>query len=685
MNSKNFRAPAVPLITHDPFFSVWSFNEELTGDATRHWTGVRKSIFGIIAADGVLYDFMGTAGFNQEYYYHGNHKLKQTSCEIRPMTTVYTFENELFKLTLKFTSPLLLNDLEVLSRPVTYITYNVEAKDKKEHNYRIYFGFSSEMCVNDLTQTVTMHNTPLSAYFSSGTENMLKNSGDDHCIEWGEFHVAAPHYMKTITGIRSFQYELARDYDNITTPVNYRNNEGPRHERSGALYHAESEKIPVYPTYPTIVIFKDFELKGGSFEDHFEVAYNDIKSIQYFGENIDAYWKKNGDDFVDMLYKAVKEYDEIMRRVEEFEDDLLKKASKVSKKYADIVSLAYRQAIAGHKLTYHNGEVQFLSKENYSNGCIGTVDVTYPSIPLFLIYEPELVEGMLNPVFDMIDKGQWFYEFAPHDVGQYPIANGQLYGYSMHHLINLKRKDSITSQMPVEECGNMLLCVAAACFAKKDMAYFIKHEKILKQWADYLVKMGYNPDNQLCTDDFAGHLAHNVNLSAKAICGVGAIAKLYKEIGNDKLADKYRAEAEKLAAEWEENAFDGKCYRLAFDQEGTWSIKYNMVWDKLLNMNLFSDKVYEAELKQYKTKFNEYGIPLDSRADYTKTDWEMWSTRLFDDKEYTNMIVNAMWKFLSESEEHIPFSDYVFTSKPIVRAFWARTVQGGLFINLLNF
>jgi len=110
-----------------------------------------------------------------------------------------------------------------------------------------------------------------------------------------------------------------------------------------------------------------------------------------------------------------------------------------------------------------------------------------------------------------------------------------------------------------------------------------------------------------------------------------------------------------------------------------------MVWDKLFDLKLFSEQVYDYELQWYKKKMNPYGIPLDSRGDYSKTDWELWSTRLFDDPVYTNLVVDAIWDHLCQTDDRVPFPDLVFTSNPSVRGFHARTVQGGLFINLLHF
>lgn len=677
MSNKNFRAPAVPLITHDPMFCLWSFSDKLTDDTVRHWDGVRKHAFGLLVVDNEIYEFMSHV-HTEEHYHAGYRKMTQTSCTIRPMSTIYTFENEKVELELTFTSPLLLNDLKVLSRPISYITYKVTPKDDKAHDVWVYFGFTGEICVNSNDQKIWSKDTVYSACLTSGTDNMLQRSGDCHRIEWGDFHLIAPDHYRKVGALRAFIGMLRSKFSSELEYVNTMGGVGGM----GPANYAEYSKTAVYPFFPTVFAYKQYALEGAPITGHIAVGYDDIKSIQYFGENIEAYWRKDGETFGQIMQKSVQEYEQIMQKVYDFEEELLARARKISDQYADIVALNYRQAIAAHKLTWHDGELQFFSKENFSNGCIATVDVTYPSVPLFLIYNPDLVEGMMNPIFKMIEKGLWFYEFAPHDAGQYPLANGQQYGYWADYT---RAKDPLTAQMPVEECGNMLLCVASVCFAKNDMAYFQKHEAILKQWADYLVKVGYDPDNQLCTDDFAGHLAHNCNLSVKAICGLGAYARMLEAVGQKDAAVYYRAEAEKLAKQWEEAAFDGDHYRLAFDQEGTWSLKYNMVWDKLLDMHLFSDKVYELELAYYKKQMRPYGIPLDSRCDYTKTDWQMWTTMLFGDKEYTDLVVDKMWNFLCDSPDRVPFSDWNFATYPKFRGFQARSVQGGLFINLLKF
>lgn len=671
MTGETFLPRAIPLVTVDPYFNIWSFDDHLYDDAPRHWTGKRNAMTGAIRVDGTWLRFMGKLELNAENYYMEPEVIPQTEVEIRPTRTIYHFENQQVALTVEFMTPLLLSDLKLMSRPVSYVSYQVKSRDGKEHEVLVYLDITAEAAVNTSDQSVQFGKNARSIFCGRGDENMLTKSGDDMRIDWGWLHLAAPEHKYIILSTEGKRRICRRPW--WEPGVEFDGLEGIM-EKGVRPWHQ------VRDGYPALGCWKEYTVSTESPAEGFIcLAYNDLKSIQYFGENIDAYWKSDGTTFEEALDAAIHDYQEINARAAAFDAELKAEAEKVSRKYYDILSVAYRESIAAHKLIMVDGELKFFSKECYSNGCIGTVDLTYPSMPLYLKYCPQLMEGMMNPIFHLADTVQWPFPYAPHDMGQYPLANGQVYGLN-HATHVLDEKD----QMPVEESGNMLLCVAAVCKAENSLDYAVKHKEILTRWADYLVSVGWNPENQLCTDDFAGHLAHNCNLSIKGILGIAAWAKLLGQMGEKEQEQKYRAEAEKLARQWEKAAFDGDHYRLTFDGEGTWSLKYNLVWDTLLDLNVFDRKVAETEVKYYLTKMNPYGIPLDSRCDYTKSDWEMWTTMLTDNVEYRDKIIDTMWEAVCDMDRRAPFPDWYHTEKAVAEGFQNRSVQGALFIRLLN-
>jgi hypothetical protein len=791
------KAPAYPLITHNPYFSVWSFSDELNQSTTHHWTGKDQSLLGLIKVDGQVYRFMGkepvsyktvlpaadekpytakytetdpgknwandsfddsnwktgTAPFTDdkgvsrelwtsrdiwvrrtftysktninklylklhhddeaEVFLNGEkinassgangdlqmfelssdmiNKLKvgenvlalhctntggaawidagladelkptehaelqaakQTGVVIKATQTVYSFKCGEVNLQLTFTSPLLMNDLALLSRPVSYITYSVKSNNGKQHQVQVYFSASADLARNTPNQPVTakQYTSGSLSVLKLGTveQPILQKKGDDVRIDWGYLYVAAPKAAGTTQYISTNEAGV------------------------NSFFKNESKTTTKEGTDVVLNTVIPFGTVGATAVSKFvELGYDDINPVQYFHTDLKPWWQTAQTKTIEqVLAKAAVDYHIVLSKCQAFNTSLYNDAIKAGgDKYAKLCVLAYRQSIAAHTLVKSpQGEILFLSKENFSNGSINTVDITYPSAPLFLIYNPELIKGMMNGIFYFSESGKFDHNFAAHDLGTYPIANGQTYGEGM----------------PVEESGNMLILTAAVVKAEGNPEYAKKHWKILTEWVNYLSKEGLDPANQLCTDDFAGHLARNANLSAKAIVGIGCYAHMADLLGEKAVAAKYRTMAKEMVGKWMQMADAGDHYSLVFDKKETWSQKYNIVWDKILGLNLFPQSVYDREVKFYLTKQNEFGLPLDSRRTYTKSDWIIWTATLAKNQADFKALSAPIYKYTQETPTRVPLSDWHETTDGKQVGFQARSVVGGYFIKMLE-
>lgn len=593
----------------------------------------------------------------------------QTAVHINATSSYYSFVAGNVALDLVFTSPLLPTDLDLISTPVNYISYCVSSLDEKEHDVQIYFETTSELAVNDITQYVRTERIEKNnfVYLKAGTKEqpITKREGDGVRIDWGYAYLASD--------IAAGKQLLLGDYYDLKNMF----------LNTGVLETAlEYAKITAQTkedlcSFAPVLAYTDNlgKVSKNGNSGFLMLGYDDVYSVEYFHKRLHAYWKHNGKiDIYQAFERAHAGYAENRQKAREFDKLLWEDAMQASdnnKEYAELCALTYRQAVAAHKLLQSdNGDLLFLSKENHSGGFINTVDVTYPSAPLFLVYNPNLLKGMLNGIFHYSESGRWSKPYPAHDLGHYPNANGQRYG----------------EDMPVEEAGNMILLATAISVVEGNAGFANKHWETLTTWANFLKEKGLDPGNQLCTDDFAGHLAHNANLSIKAILAVAGYGKMAQMLNKQTIAEDCLNEAKRMAQAWIPMAKDGNHYKLAFDRPGTWSQKYNLIWDKMLGMNIFDEEIAELEIPYYlkRQAGYPYGLPLDSRKDYTKSDWILWSACLETNNDTFAKFVSPIYRYANETQSRVPISDFYDANTGKMENFKARSVVGGFWMKVLK-
>ena len=647
-----FRPPAVPLVTSDPYLSIWSEADHLNDDVTRHWTHHPNSLVSIIRIDGQSYRLMGNDPTAVPAF-------PQTGVQVFPTRSIYQFDNGHVHVTMTFMSPALPHDLDALSKPLSYITWKVVSTDGTPHAISIYDSVSSQLAVNTEQEAVQWGRDPAGALTAMkvGTvaQPYLSNPGDDTRIDWGYAYLAAP--------TAQIKSAIGADATLLTQFVN-----------TGTLPASDDTSAPHAVSVDQPVMALTFDLGNVSatpVSRHVMVAYDEKYEIKYYSKKLLPYWRRNGATAAEMLQESEREYPSLSAKCKAFDAKLMAEMTQVGgHDYAEITALSYRQALAACGLAADaNKQPLLFTKENTSNGDIATVDVIFPMEPIFLFVSPNLVKASLEPVFAYAASPHWKFPNAPHDLGTYP----QVFG-----------RDDGGEGMPVEESGNMILLVDGLAQAEGSTEYAKRWWPLLTKWEQYLEKYGNDPEDQLCTDDFMGHLAHNTNLSVKAILAIAAYGDLARRMGNIKLADHIQSLAKGYAAHWSEVAEENGHSTLAFDKPNTWSQKYNLVWDKVLGLNVFPKSVAQNEIAYYKTVMQKYGVPLDVRTHLTKTDWSFWSATLADNQTDFKDMIAPIYNYLNNTTARSPLVDSYMTDDIHSDGMHARPVVGGLFIKMLT-
>jgi hypothetical protein len=342
--------------------------------------------------------------------------------------------------------------------------------------------------------------------------------------------------------------------------------------------------------------------------------------------------------------------------------------------YLTITSLSVRQAFGALQLVGNSTKQYLFLKEISSDGNVQTVDVIFPFHPILLYANAPLLKLLLDPLFENQETGHYPNMYSMHDLGSsYPNATGH--------------PDGKDEAQPLEECGNMLIMTLAYAQRANDNAYLSQHYKILKQWTQYLIAEALVPADQISTDDFAGSLVNQTNLALKGMVGIEAMARIANLTGNTADAQNFTSIAHSYIDQWQilgvaQDASPPHA-TLSYGQNSTHGLLYNLYGDALLDLGLVPQKIYDMQSAFYPTVAAGFGIPLDTRHGYTKSDWEMFVAAIASE-DTKNLLIGDLARFIGETTTSSPMTDLYeaatgnwpvgaghFTTRPVVGGHFA--------------
>ncbi|KAM0751572.1 glutaminase GtaA [Meredithblackwellia eburnea MCA 4105] len=647
--------PAIPLAVKSIYLNAhlttggdYGSHGQLPGNWPHHWPvqypGSEKGYIlgwaGIIQVDGSSFVFLGDPHIDS----NGSKPpvATQTSFHYTASTSVFSFKAAQVHFNATFFSPVTPHDLKRMSLPLSYLSIDVDPRDLKKHNVSVYTDISAEWASGDSNAQVQWEYGVESAMgiYEVQRKDQLRFAEVGEQAEWGSA-VYATDMGPGVTTASGENYKVRGEF--------FR--KGKLHGAQDVNYRAINDHQPVFAFAKKVT----YNSPSAVFAiGHIRDPYVNYVTTQ--GQvSRRGYWSSHFSTPRDAIAFWLQDHENAVKEGVKFDRQIQQDARRVSgKNYSAIVELSTRQAFATIEITGESDDdVLIFLKEISSNGDMSTVDVIFPMYPILTYTNPTLLKYLLEPLMLYSVSGLYPNRWTVHDLGTYPNATGYNGGND--------------EPMPVEEAGNMLWMILAYYQLTKDVAWVSKYYDILTQWTTYLIEDGLVPAEQLSTDDFAGTLSNQTNLAVKAIIGIGAMSELAKATGHWVDSIHYRGTAKAYVEEWYQMALTARDIshphaKLAYQDEWSHGLLYNLFGDRVLNLELFDRQLYEWQSSWYWTQKQEYGVPLDSRHLWTKTDWEVFAAASASDTGTRDMFIDLLVAYLSAGRVNAAFPDLYETT-----------------------
>ncbi|OTA98748.1 hypothetical protein M426DRAFT_69183 [Hypoxylon sp. CI-4A] len=659
------RPPAIPLAVKGPYLNSWLYvgsdggnGGYLAGEWPKFWSQQVTGWAGFIRVDGTAYNWLGAPG--------GADAVDQTEFSYTSTRSTFVLNaGGKVELNVTFLSPVTPNDLKRQSLVFSYLEVAVSSLDGDSHDVQLYADVSAEWASGDLSAVIQWDYDTADgvAYHQFSRQDQEPISETNQQPNWGTW------------------FWSTKDVDNLSWQSGADSDVRGAFINNGVLPNTkDSNYRAVQDNWPVFGFANDLGSVGSSsVSTLYSIGITQDGAINLLGEGSDlttypALWNSYWSSEVDAMTFFYNDYDDASDLATDLDNQVATDSlAAAGQNYLTLTSLSVRQTFGALQFTGTDSDPLVFLKEISSNSDIQTVDVIFPAIPLILYTNPAILNYLLKPLFLNQENGHYPNTNAIHDLGTFPVAKGY--------------PDGSDEPQPLEECGNMIIMALAYAQRADDNDYLTQHYSILKQWAGYLVDEALIPADQISTDDFAGSLANQTNLAIKGIIGLRAMSEIARLTGNSDDEKTYGDTATSYIAQWQtygiNSAADPPHATLSYGEDDSHGLLYNLYANSLLGFgtDFVPQSVYDMQSNFYPTVALEYGVPLDTRHTYTKSDWQLWCAAITD-TETRDTFLRLIAGWIDSTPTNLALTDLYDAASgdyPSGLQFTARPVVGGHF------
>ncbi|KAK0208960.1 hypothetical protein DFS33DRAFT_488996 [Desarmillaria ectypa] len=597
-----FSPAALPLAVRSPYLQCYAdtrAGNTINNQWPQYWVENRiLGWSGWIRIDGSTFQLWGQSGT----------ATNLTSFEVTPTRTILSIHANTTNVNVTFLSPIEPSNLILQSLPFSYVYIDVESNDGQEHSIQLYSDISAEWISGDSaslaewsttrTNSSTIHQAARQTPLSMQEINSL---AEDATVYYA-FPISNDATIDTNFRAISDHFVVlghAVNLNNITSTT------------SSVVWAIGLVRDPVISRYSTSA--------SSSRSSYFWTAYNTVNdAIDFFLS-----------DFSDAKQRAI-----------DLDNKIMSDTRQISDNYADLVTIAARQALAvdvtvskDSKGQWNTSDIMTFMKDVGNSRRVNPVEILYASFPAYLYFNATWAGYLLEPLLRYQQSSQYTKTYAAPDLGSsYPSAEGNN-GPSIFGAI--------------EDSGNMLIMGWAHARFSGDGSMISRYYDLYKQWANYLVSVTLNPNGYTDADGLDN--ANMTNLAIKGIIGIKAMSEISQALGKSQDAETYSSTAKSYVEQWQISA--GSTGHLlstygATAGSSSWSLVYNLFADKLLGTALVDSSIYTNQDTFYSHEAGTsgvYGIQYDSSVtNEAKSHWTMFAAGASNDTTVRDTLISLV-------------------------------------------